>query len=414
MSVPVSVKEILSRNHRDIETVCNRYHPIGKETHAQELHTRTSTLFLWRNTMDAITPKHPNIKPPPFALNLIAPYSTFKDGKPIPVPYVISGLLIQGGFSILGGKPKAGKSSSSRYEAVCVAKGIPFLGRDTTQGEVVLISLEDTLGHTDNCLKALGWNPETDARITIVEKLAPSIIESIHAIENALEKMPHVRLVIVDTLAKLLRVRDMNDYSGVMEHVEKVHDLARNFPKLHVQGLVHCKKARTDNPFDSLLGSTVLRGETDTNIVIYEEGQHKVIAAEVRQGRNIEPTILEAEIVESAGANIVKRFSLGQLLSEYQTETSSKKEMKRTASFEELIIRFLMNRDGNSAGRVMVLANIPGRKQSKVDAIKSLVAAGVVTLTGDQQSNTNGLTLHLDRQSLQMHDFLTNFGGVAQ
>jgi hypothetical protein len=70
--------------------------------------------------------------------------------------------------------------------------------------------------------------------------------------------MPDVRLVIVDTLAKLLRVGDMNDYMKVMNEVEKIHNLARTFPRLHVQGLVHCKKVQTDDPFDSLLGSTAL------------------------------------------------------------------------------------------------------------------------------------------------------------
>jgi RecA-family ATPase len=59
------------------------------------------------------------------------------------IPCVIEGLLTQGGFSILAGKPKLGKSSLSRYEAVCVAKGQPFLGRDTTKGDVLLISLEE-------------------------------------------------------------------------------------------------------------------------------------------------------------------------------------------------------------------------------------------------------------------------------
>jgi RecA-family ATPase len=86
----------------------------------------------------------------PFAFTFIEPFKTFHNGQPKAIPYVIDGLLTQGGLSALGGKSKYGKSSLTRYEAVCIAKGVPFLGRDTVQGDVILINLEDPLNHVDN------------------------------------------------------------------------------------------------------------------------------------------------------------------------------------------------------------------------------------------------------------------------
>jgi hypothetical protein len=44
-----------------------------------------------------------------FQLQFISPYSTFQEGGPTPIPFVIDGLLTQGGFSALGAKPKQGK-----------------------------------------------------------------------------------------------------------------------------------------------------------------------------------------------------------------------------------------------------------------------------------------------------------------
>ena len=94
-------------------------------------------------------PQSPPATASPFAFHLVQPFTTFSDGKAPPVPYCVDGLLTQGGFSVVGAKPKQGKSSLSRYLAVAVAKGKPFLGRATTKGDVLLFSLEDPQFHTD-------------------------------------------------------------------------------------------------------------------------------------------------------------------------------------------------------------------------------------------------------------------------
>ncbi len=80
---------------------------------------------------------------PPFAFPLYKPFATFTEGRPTPTPFLVDGLLPEYGFSIVTAKPKQGKSSLMRYLAVSVAKGSPFLGRTTTPGETLLISLED-------------------------------------------------------------------------------------------------------------------------------------------------------------------------------------------------------------------------------------------------------------------------------
>src|ERR1035437_9471237 len=103
-------------------------------------------------------------------LELIIPYTTFVGGKPKPIPYVLSGVLTQGGFSVLGAKPKHGKSSMSRALTVAVTKGEPFLGRATEQGEVILISLEDQRAVVDNSLKLMEWDAKKDGRISIVDE----------------------------------------------------------------------------------------------------------------------------------------------------------------------------------------------------------------------------------------------------
>jgi hypothetical protein len=340
---------------------------------------------------------------PKFQLQLIKPYSTFSEDGPTRIPYCIDGLLPQGGFSVLGAKPKSGKSSMSRCETVAVAKGKPFLGRDTVRGETILISMEDPRSHVDNCLRALDWNPETDAAIHIVERLAPSINESIEAIGDTLTRLPEVRLVIVDTLAKLLRINDLNDYSLTLQAVEKLHDLARKFPHVHIQGLVHCKKVKADDPFDSLLGSTALRGEPDSNIVIYKERGKHVIVTETRIGRSIPPTMLEAELTEIAGADVVKRFSLCEPFDSWAESKAEKREKREGVNYEERIIDALMMCENLTAPQEAVLVG-NGKRPDSLEAIRRLKEHGVVEMSGTPHSKTDPLKLTLKPEALRMHD----------
>lgn len=345
----------------------------------------------------------------PFAFNFKAPFETFKGGLPQSIPYLVDGLLTQGGFSVLGAKPKAGKSSLSRQLAVSISKGISFLGRDTVKGEVLLLSLEDPLNHVDNCLSVLGYDPKTDARIRIVDKLAPTLTENIAALECAFTQFTNVRVAVIDTLAKFIRVQDLNDYMPVMTAVEQLHNLARKFPHVHILAVTHCKKVKSEDVFDGLLGSTALRGEPDTSVAIYGEGSQRVIATETRVGRNIPPTLLKAQVVESAGAHVVREFSLDVPLSDWKAEQTGKTERRRKLSYEERVIAYLTGRNNGFASQELLLEEVEGKRASLLEAIQQLKKAGVVEITGTSHSPADPLTLSLNRDSLRMNDFINRF-----
>ena len=71
--------------------------------------------------------------------------------------------------------------------------------------------------------------------------------------------------------------------------------MAREFKHLHIQGLGHCKKIQPEDPFDAFLGSVEIRGESDSNIVIYDTKGQRVIQSETRIGIPWEATILKAD-----------------------------------------------------------------------------------------------------------------------
>jgi AAA domain len=338
-----------------------------------------------------------------FQLEFIKPFSTFRaDGTAPPTPYVVDGLLTQGGLSVLGAKPKVGKSSLSRCLAVSVAKGITFLGRETTKGDVILCSLEDPRSHVDNCLDVLGYDLQIDSRIEIVERVSADREESVAAIREALTANPNCRLLIVDHLAKFLNLRDLSEYMPTMNGMRLLHDLARDFPRVHVLCLAHSKKVRCDDPFDGILGSTALRGEPDTNIVLMNEGGERVIVTETRVGRAIPATILKAEMVQSAGSDVVKDFTLGELFDQSVKDRAEKKAKNQCVQYCHRVVDFLEAQDGQTATQTDILSGVTGKTERIVEAIRILEEDLVVSVTGTPKEvhlNLSGATLTLYRKS---------------
>lgn len=339
------------------------------------------------------------------------PFSS-RDGSRPPILYAVDGLLKESAFSVLAAKPKMGKSSLSRYIATCVAKGIPCLGRTTTKGETLLISLEDPQDHVDDCLDVLGYKSNSDADIHILYELPSTIAENLAIVENALVQFPGVRLVVIDTLSKFLRVSDFNNYAEVQTAIQKLRDIARNHPHVHILALAHCKKVQTDNVFDSLLGSTAIRGETDTTIAIYEDRNERIITAEVRRGRKIPPTVIRAEIVNSEidNAELVSNFSLDTPVDVLKAEQTATAEKKKSLNYEERVIDFLRSQ-GGTASRRSVLDDVEGREVSITSAIERLLQDGVVAVSGIKNSRTNPQLLTLDQSALPMYR-LTSTGRI--
>src|ERR1017187_3847848 len=329
-------------------------------------------------------------------LNLIRPFSTFRDGKPVDIPYLIKGLLTEGGLSALSGKPKYGKASLARYAAVCVTKGIPFLGHDTTQSDVLLLSLEDQLARVDNCLYVLGHDPKNDGEIYIVNQLLPKLEDNIEELGNILTKHSGVRLMLVDILPKLIPIKDPNDYGEVQRALKPLHDLLSKFTRLHIQVLTHRKKTATEDTFDGGLGSTAFRGATDANIALYRQEGNCIIEAEGR-GVRLEPTVLIADVIEHAGEEVVRNFYLDdRTLEERQEEKDERLEAKQEDRYKERIIEYLQGCDGYTDPQGQVLEKVSGNAAKKLAAIKALKEERILTIKGVPHSRTSPLTLTLD------------------
>jgi hypothetical protein len=145
-----------------------------------------------------------------------------------------------------------------------------------------------------------------------------------------------------------------------------------------------CRATRrsTSDPFDQILGSTALRGEPDTNVVIFQQNGERFIVSETRVGRALPATLLKAELVMSAGADVVKDFYLGVPLSEWQSEKQDKAASKDSAAYEHRVVDYLQACTGMEALQQDVLRNVTGKTDRVLGAISRLAGEGVVMAEG--------------------------------
>jgi hypothetical protein len=331
-----------------------------------------------------------------FTLEVHEPFSTFTEGAPTPIPFVIDGLLPKAALSVLGGKAKHGKSSMSRCEAVAVAKGQSFLGRETEPGEVLLCSLEDPRPHVDNHLALLGYKKGQDRRIHIVSRLARDVTQTVDAVGKYLAQNPDIKLVVLDTLGKVLRARDSGNYDEMLSLCEQLHLLARE-TGVHIQALAHCKKVQHDDPFDNFLGSVEIRAEADTNVVIYDHRGKRLIKTETRMGVPWDdPHVLSADLETIGKTQMVKRFYLGDTTTAIAEQETAAQEKNTRRTVKNSIVAALK---ANGGDMVMVecFDSVIGKQSLKIEMRDELVAEGVVAVEGVAHSKTNPSKLRLLR-----------------
>ena len=95
--------------------------------------------------------------------------SEYLAGDDSEMDWLVDGLIPEGGFALLSGRPKVGKSTLARYLSLAAARGQPWLGRDTDPDgvPVVCLWLEDSLQGGRAAYRNLG-NLDDDPPVHIV------------------------------------------------------------------------------------------------------------------------------------------------------------------------------------------------------------------------------------------------------
>jgi hypothetical protein len=290
------------------------------------------------------------------------------------IDWIIDDLLPAGGLSLVLGKPKSGKSTLVRQFAHAVARGDCCLGRRTTRGGALYVTVEERRTDVRAHFAHLGTKGTRKLRIHVgrmvgVPSDAPAYYG--HHAETIREQrlawltaaIMHFEplLVIIDPLARFLAMKDLNDYAEVTEATAPVIALARE-RGAHLCFTHHAKKKEA-SAIDAALGSTAIAGMVDTIALVRRSGDSvRTLESTQRIGNDLSPAVLVYD--PQTG-----RLSLG-----------GTREEARRALILQRILAYLATVP--SATRKAILQAVRGDTALKKAALRDGVERGLIRCRG--------------------------------
>jgi hypothetical protein len=203
----------------------------------------------------------------------------------IPEPqWVIEGFIPQG-LSILGGRPKIGKSFLGLQLAVAIATGREIFGKTVAQGPVLYLALEDNPLRIQKRLKKLGAKTGTPIRFEFAWPIMRQ--GGLEQLERVLSA-DSISFAIIDTMSRVLGRLDQMDIADMSDSFSSLQTIAMNYAT-PILGIDHHRKPNGmgKDPIDDLMGSTGKSAPVDTVLGVYRDrGQHEATLMVV--GRDIE------------------------------------------------------------------------------------------------------------------------------
>jgi hypothetical protein len=273
-----------------------------------------------------------------------------------PTAWLVEDRLPEDGSSIFAGKPKAGKSTSARTLARAVARGEPWLGGATRQGAVLYFAPEERRAEVRAHFRAMGLGPDDPVYVSFL----PAGSDGIARLRRDIARYGPV-LVIVDTLARLVKVKDLNDYAQVTAALEPLVGLAREF-HCHVM-LVHHQPKGDRTGVDAVLGSSAISASVDSIFLLQRTDRYRTLRTIQRYGEDLD----ESTVVLDPTTKLI---TLG----------STRREVDEVAVTHEMLA-FLASREA-PVGEQVIIDHIEGRQALKRAVLRRLVDDNRVLRTG--------------------------------
>lgn len=202
------------------------------------------------------------------------------------VEYLVEDRIPAGSVVLFVAPPKVGKSTAARALALAVARREPWLGWKTSFGSVWLLVFEDKRSAVKAHFRRMGATGTEPIRLFIDEAPADLMPKL-----QALAEQERPDLIIVDTLARLIRAKDFNDYAEITQRFEPLLKLSRSTGATLL--LLHHGSAHAHRDgLDAVLGSTAISGSVDNILLLRRDGQARIMSSVQRIGPDLEPTII--------------------------------------------------------------------------------------------------------------------------
>jgi hypothetical protein len=311
-----------------------------------------------RKLVTDLAKRYPHTSPQGSGGFVLQPLGDLMTRPSLPTEWLWEGRLVVGTVSAVVAKPKVGKSTFARNLALAVARGEPFLGMATRQGECIYLALEEREDEVRGDFKALG----ADGAEPIWIHAAPTPAEGMLAlVELVRERKP--RLIVIDPLFRLARVKDEKAYAETYAALGPPIDVARE-TGTHVLLLHHSGKSQKADAIDAPLGSTAIGGAVCTLVVLKRGESYRTIQTVQRVGEDLPEAVLEFD----PGP---RRLSLGE----------AKPDADRRSS-EARILEFL--RDANEPQtQAQIRDAVEGQTRVVRSALTALIDAHKVAKSGE-------------------------------
>lgn len=196
----------------------------------------------------------------------------------------VKGLIVEGA-TVLAGGSKIGKSWMALHLCMAVAAGVPFLERQTDQGSVLYLALEDSERRIQQRTKKLslktGIGKDQYAPFIELTPQAPTVKDGlIEMLETWITDHPDARLICIDVMQKVRGITpgNRNAYQDDYAYLTTFADLAKKH-RIAIL-LLHHVNRRDDksigDPFDRISGSNGIMGTVDTAMILTKKrGQNQ-------------------------------------------------------------------------------------------------------------------------------------------
>jgi hypothetical protein len=266
--------------------------------------------------------------------------------------FLVDGLLPAKSIAIAAGDSTIGKSPLMYQLGVCIAAGVPFLGRSIEQGRVLYLDLENTLHDSktirDALVRFLGLSaPPEDFLVSI---------EPRHDLERLIAEVKP-RLVIIDSL-RAFAPEATSKNRDAAEWLNTIRQLARKYAVCFVivhhlrkpsadGGMHYLGPCRVSDWMLEMEGPRAFVNQTDVRIAL-EEGNHNPAALRMKWSRRVygdSPLVLLERVVDEDGEPAGYRHLTGAAL---LTEERRAAFDKLNQDFRFKDAQLALNRGGES------------------------------------------------------------------
>lgn len=171
--------------------------------------------------------------------------------------------------------------------------------------------------------------------------------------------------MVIDTLFRLIRLKDGNSYNEVTNALDPLIRLARG-SGVSIFAVHHSKKGDSDVE-DCLLGSTAIFGSVDTTILLKRYEGYRTIQSRQRYGDDMEETVL---VFDKATGT---------------TDIGGAKEGQDIRLMENTILEFL-EKQAEPVDEKTIHAETTDGRIPKIKALRELVKSGKILRTGKGKS----------------------------